>query len=176
MSRYASQINTCLHKLQKGDKTQFDVLYDKTANHLRAVANKYAYSADDVDDILEDAYIRAYKSIATFDPRQDGYNWLCKIVQNVAYTYNEELIKNQTRQIPLDYAQPLAHDRLYDSVLTRVDLMRAMENEDETAKKILYLRFFENATEAEIAQAVELSTSGVHKKIQKILEKIEKFL
>ena len=77
MSRYAKEVNACLSEIQKGNRAQFAVLFDLTANHLRVIAKKYLFNKSDCDDVVSDAYLKVYQYINTFDNNQDGYNWLC---------------------------------------------------------------------------------------------------
>ncbi len=177
MSRYKSKVNRYLLQLQRGDKKKFDVLYNVTANHLGVVAKRYVYNEADVDDVLIDAYMRIYNSISAFDAHKDGYNWMCKIVQNAAFTANAALRKKQAHETFLaDTANVLYDDdQRLDAVLQGMCFSQAMRETDKTDKQIFYLRFYENASEREIAQQVDMSAANVHKRLKKIEKVIKIF-
>ncbi len=84
------KVNKLLNRIKTGQKDAFEELYNCTYNHLKVVALNYLADSSDLDDVLNDSYLKAYKYCSSVDMSKDGYNWLCKIVQNTAYDYNKQ--------------------------------------------------------------------------------------
>ena len=72
-------------KSQQGDKRAFDMLVMRYQNRLSALINRYCQrSALDMEDIVQEAFIKAYRGIGNFRGDSAFYTWLCRIGINVA--------------------------------------------------------------------------------------------
>ena len=94
MSILRKDVNKVLIKIKQGDEESKNVLFEKTYNHLKSIAYPYVRNKADVEDVLIEAYLRIYQYVATFDPNKDGYNWMCKIVQNVARDWDKNFFQS----------------------------------------------------------------------------------
>ena len=94
MSILRKDVNKVLIKIKKGDEESKNVLFEKTYNHLKSIAYPYVCNKADVEDVLIEAYLRIFQYVATFDSNKDGYNWMCKIVQNVARDWDKNFFQN----------------------------------------------------------------------------------
>jgi RNA polymerase sigma-70 factor (ECF subfamily) len=66
-----------------GDRLAFEGLLRHYDSRLRAFA--YRLVGDEVDDVLQEAYVRAYRSLHTFEERGLGISpWMHRIVYNAA--------------------------------------------------------------------------------------------
>lgn len=176
MSKLQTDVNIILSKLKSGDQSMFQVLYDKTYEQLKVLSLKYAIDKNDIEDILIEAFFRVFKYIKTIDFSKDGYNWLCKIVQNVAYDFNSRF--NYTLSLETSY--PLDDNTLirlfgnFEEQLLNIDMIKQeLEKLSEYDKKLLKLKFWNDMTYSQIAIIVNSKRSTVHKKISDIIEKIK---
>ena len=173
MSRYAKEVNRYLSKIKHGDTAQLKALFDLTANHLRIVAKVYLFNKSYADDVLIDVYQKAIRYIDSFDEKQDGYNWLCKITQRIAYTYNDKnnifdsSISLEETQLSIDPLTPIND---------KIDLYAALNNLDEESKKIIIMYYFLGYTLEQIGQEFGTGKATIYKKIQKILKRLKNFL
>ena len=71
-------------KSQQGDKRAFDMLVMRYQNRLSALINRYCKSSLHTEDIVQEAFIKAYKGITNFRGDSAFYTWLCRIGINVA--------------------------------------------------------------------------------------------
>lgn len=169
MSKYRNEINSILRDLQRGEIDKQQLLYDKTVNFLKIIALKYAADKNDYEDILIEAYLRIFRYIESFDSSKDGYNWLCRIVQNVAKDFNGKVILS----LPLEevtFTDILGAD--LDSVIERDDLIAKVCKLTKSEQNLIYLRFYEDLTYTEIARLLHSKKSTVHKQINIILKKL----
>lgn len=172
MSKYSKEVNKCLLKIQNNDLSQFEKLVDITFNHLLAVAKLYLVNKDFAEDVVYETYIKALTYIESFDRKQDGYNWLLKITQNVAKTYS---LKNQKAQDAEQELLTSAPNQTYDLDTDNVDFFLGIGELDETDKQIAYRRFFLDETQEAIGNALNLSKTAVCQRIKKICKTFEKF-
>ena len=170
MSRFRNIINKFLYSLQSGDKSKQRELYDYTYNNLKIIALKYAIDKNDYEDILVEAYIRAFKYVDTADLNKDGYNWLCKIVQNVAYDFNKKIEPT----VPLD---EISFTKIFgdeiDKIISKDDVLKQVCQLSEYEQRLIHLKFYEDMSYAEIAKILNSKKSTVHKQTLSVLNKIK---
>lgn len=170
MSVFKNDVNRILLRIQQGDERGKELLFERTYNHLKGIAYRYLRDKNDVEDTLSNAYLKAFSSIRTFDKTKDGYNWLCKIVQNEAYDFN----KKGLDYLPIEenfYAEATGID---EALATSDELWRWLKNYGELDRRLVYLKFWEEYSYAEIANMLGMKKSNVHKRVSKIVAEILK--
>lgn len=167
MSSLGQKVNYIIAKIKRGDKLAYNSLYDLTYQHLKIVAYNYLFDKTKLDDVLNESYFRVFKYIKTCNRKKDGYNWMCKIVQNVAYDFN----KQYSVYISID---KLECDRFFtdmDEKLIETNmLMSEIRNFSNTDQKILLLRFWWDLPIRDIADKLCMKKSTVHNRIKVLLK------
>lgn len=169
MYSFYKQINSILRALKNGDKRYEKILYETTYNHLVGIAKKYAIDKNDCEDIVTEAFYKAFKYINSYDLKRDGYNWLCKIVQNVAYNYNKDIEPAVSLESLVYIPVAFLNDNLDDACMLDKELNKLSRYE----KQLIYLRFWEGLSYGEIANKLNRNKSTVHKQVQKIIDVIK---
>lgn len=169
MSILRKDVNKVLIKIKKGDEESKNVLFEMTYNHLKSIAYPYVRNKADVEDVLIEAYLRIFQYVATFDSNKDGYNWMCKIVQNVARDWDKSFFKGVSLE---DAEQNGPVIEMEETIAMQDEVQRLLQPYSERDRKMMYLRFWENRTIEEIAKSLGMGKSNVHKRISKILEEI----
>ena len=169
MSILRAEVNKILIKIQKGEEESKNVLFEKTYNHLKTIAYPYVRNKDDVEDVLVEAYLRIYQYVCSFDPKKDGYNWMCKIVQNAA----RDLDKGFSQSVPIEDVEGKAQViEMEELIAVKDEVERMLQPYPERDRKMMYFRFWEDRTIEEIAEALGMKKSNVHKRISKIVKEI----
>lgn len=171
MSRFCAEINSILKNLQAGKIEYLKKLFDATYFHLKQVALRYAVDKNDYQDILQETYLKVLRYINTFDTTQDGYNWLCKIVQNVAYEFNRKVDPSDFDERKIN--QSVLYGTQNEDIITRSALRDAISKLPEEDRQLLYLRFWEDMSYSEIAIATQATKSTVCKKLKILLKKLK---
>ena len=75
-----------IRDIMKGNRMAMQELYNLTVRNMNAVCSRYVVDPDDVKDVLQESYLKAFSRIKTFMPRDDGslVAWLRRIVVNEA--------------------------------------------------------------------------------------------
>lgn len=171
MSFLRDQINKLLLQIKMGDEDSKNHLFEFTYNHLIIVARKYLNDKNNLEDVVANAYLRAFEYVASFNPEKDGYNWLCKIVQNLCFDYN----KQECKWISIDCAFGIATDIDIENQLEQKDtIAKYLAGYTELDRQFIYLRFWEDRSFSEIAHLTGAKKSYVHKRVSKILKEILK--
>lgn len=169
MSKLRKRTNEILRAIKQGDASGSKELFESTYGWLYIVACKYVYDKNDVEDVLTEAYLKAFRYAHNFDESKDGYNWLCKIVENCA----REINKKYVGSFPLDETLPSEDFSELDEKLAEKDeLFRILKDLPKEEQRLIYLKFWKDMSYSEIAAAVGGKKSAVHKRVNKILKEI----
>jgi RNA polymerase sigma-70 factor, ECF subfamily len=74
-------------KVQKGDSRAFDLLVLKYQHRIFGLIGRYVRDADEVQDVAQEAFIKAYKALPGFRGESAFYTWLYRIAINTAKNY-----------------------------------------------------------------------------------------
>jgi RNA polymerase sigma-70 factor, ECF subfamily len=69
---------------QSGDARAFEALVVKYQRRIARHVARYVRRASDVEDVVQDTFIRAYRGLASFRGDSAFYSWLYRIATNVA--------------------------------------------------------------------------------------------
>src|SRR5208282_6921717 len=88
-----------VQKAQHGDKDAFEVLVAKHQGRVFAVAGGILRNREDVEDIAQQVFLKAYFSLKRFDQRAAFSTWLYKITVNECW---DLLRKRKVRPLVLE--------------------------------------------------------------------------
>src|SRR5512145_2296427 len=71
-------------RLQRGDQAAFETLVRTHGGRLLSVARRFLGSNEDAEDAVQETFIRAFRSIHTFEERAQLHTWLHRIVVNTS--------------------------------------------------------------------------------------------
>jgi len=97
--------NTDAHlaiQFQNGDRKAFTMLVARYEKPIFNTAFRMVKNFDDAADITQNAFVKAYEKIDTFNPSYKFFNWLYKIAVNE--TLN--LINRRKRRLDFEYDPP----------------------------------------------------------------------
>ncbi len=74
-------------RVQKGDSRAFDLLVLKYQHRIFALISRYVRDAHEVQDVSQEAFIKAYRALPGFRGESAFYTWLYRIAINTAKNY-----------------------------------------------------------------------------------------
>lgn len=85
-----------VERVQSGDKQAFDLLVVKYQRKLARLVSQFVRDSAAVEDVTQEAFIKAYKALPTFRGESAFYTWLYRIGINTAKNY----LVSQGRRAP----------------------------------------------------------------------------
>ncbi len=76
-----------VERVQQGDKQAFNLLVVKYQHKVAQLVSRYVRHSGDVADVTQEAFIKAYRSMANFRGDSAFYTWLYRIAVNTAKNY-----------------------------------------------------------------------------------------
>lgn len=126
-----------VEKALKGDTIGFDFLYNSTKNNKYYLALKYVKNEEAAKDVLQDAYIRAWKNLDKLKEPEKFDSWLAQIVVNTAK--NELEKRNHT---PLDLRADSGEDEddteIFDRAVSSWDNVPELEYTREETRQLVH--------------------------------------
>lgn len=171
-------------RVQKGDKRAFDLLVLKYQYKVHAIVGRFIRDADEVADVTQEAFIKAYRALPRFRGDSQFYTWLYRIAVNTAKNY---LVARSRRppssDVDLADAEYYAgSDRLKDigspeNQLFREELEgvinRAVEDLPEDLRTAVTLREYEGLSYEDIAAVMDCPVGTVRSRIFRARESID---
>src|SRR5216110_3219250 len=76
-----------VERAQKGDKRAFELLVLKYQRKLARLLSRLVRDAGEVEDVTQEAFIKAYRALPSFRGESAFYTWLYRIAINTAKNY-----------------------------------------------------------------------------------------
>ena len=74
-------------RVQQGDKKAFDLLVLKYQHKVAAIISRFVKDHDEVNDVAQETFIKAYRALANFRGDSAFYTWIYRIAVNTAKNY-----------------------------------------------------------------------------------------
>jgi len=170
-------------RAQEGDKHAFDLLVSKYQRKLMRLLGRFIRDSSEVEDIAQEAFIKAYRALPSFRGDSAFYTWLYRIGVNTAKNY---LAGAGRRGVATgsgaDRGEDFEEEELTgdistpESVLMSKEVARtvneAMEQLPEELRNAIALREIEGLSYEEIATAMNCPIGTVRSRIFRAREAI----
>jgi len=176
-----------VRRVQAGDQTAFNLLVLKYQHRVLKLVGRFVNDAAEAEDVAQEAFIKAYRALASFRGDSAFYTWLYRIAINTA---KNALVSQRRRPVDfdLDLQDPEQYDRharlkesdtpegvlLTEEIRTVVE--EAMEQLPEDLRTAIVLRELEGLSYEEIAEAMDCPVGTVRSRIFRAREAIDKRL
>jgi RNA polymerase sigma factor (sigma-70 family) len=151
--------------------TNFEELYPRLSDSVtRFIAKRSGATPEIVEEIASQTMVSAWKGWHTFKHKSSYLTWVCRIALNkLADYYRSQFNRQSTFIAPFiesliepelpNFEEKIALDELKVSVSRWLTLL-SPEN-----RRLLQLKYWEEATNAQIAQVLGVSTKAVENKL-----------
>ena len=154
-----------IRDIMKGNRVAMQELYSLTVRNMNAVCSRYVVDPDDVKDVLQESYLKAFSRIETFMPRDDGslVAWLRRIVVNESLQLlRRKKLLNQLVSIDkveeeLEYVAYETELTDYASTIDIADLMKLVQQLPAGYRTIFNLFAIEKLSHSQIASLLGIS-------------------
>ncbi len=151
-----------------GDVDKFGVLMERYQAKLFRYGKKFLVDNDNIEDVVQDVFIKTYKNIKSFDTTQRFSPWIYRIAHN---TYINAIKKNSLNPLHLfDFDTLLSHTVIEDPIVKEREQLeikkiidKGLSNIEDKFREILVLYYIEEFSYKEIADIlrIPISTVGV---------------
>jgi RNA polymerase sigma-70 factor (ECF subfamily) len=161
-----------VRRAQGEDKEAFEELVRRHQHRVFAVAGGILRRREDVEDIAQQVFVKAYFSLKKFDQRAAFSTWLYKITVNECWdllrkkkvrplVYESDLSEEQAKQVITSGEKKNPGPDISEKIEAREHVERLLEGLDERDRLMLILKEVEGYSIEEIAEALNLNGNTV---------------
>ena len=154
----------------QGDLAAFGLLYDRYYRLAVGIAHSRLSDRHLAEDAAQEAFVVAYRTLATLKDRKRFPQWLGTICRRTASRLALARTGSQSLPENLEPASDATRARL------RLDVREALEHLDELSREMVLLHYFSGLTYEEISRVQELSPQAIHGRLQRARRKLGKVL
>lgn len=176
-----------VERVQNGDSRAFDLLVLKYQNRISKLIARFVRNPADVQDVAQEAFIKAYRALPNFRGESAFYTWLYRIAINTAKNHLvalgrktpsyavdvQEVEKYDSSEWLKEYATP-ERELLADEI--QVTVNTALEGLPPDLREAITLREIEGLSYEDIAQVMDCPIGTVRSRIFRAREAIDEKL
>jgi len=171
-------------RVQKGDKRAFDLLVLKYQQKVHSIVGRFVRDTDEVADVVQESFIKAYRAIPNFRGDSQFYTWLYRIAVNTAKNY----LVSRSRRPPAsdvdvadaeyysgsDYLKDLGtpENNLFRDELEAV-IVKAIADLPEDLRTAVTLREYEGLSYEGISEIMDCPVGTIRSRIFRAREAID---
>jgi RNA polymerase sigma-70 factor (ECF subfamily) len=98
LNEHAETDEVLMARLVDGDLAAFDALYERHASRLRVFIARFIGDRDAADDLLQEVFLKVYRSPKSFDPKAKFLTWVYAVTRNACIDW---LRRKKIRFVPI---------------------------------------------------------------------------
>jgi RNA polymerase sigma-70 factor (ECF subfamily) len=179
-----------VRQLQAGDDEAFERLVRTFGGRMLVVARRYVSNDEDAKDVVQTAYLSAFRALNQFQGVCQLSTWLHRIVVNTALMRLRSRRRKPEESIEVllpafqtdghhveqfsDWCAPA--DQLLERKQTRATVRACIQQLPETYREVLILRDMEELSTQEAADALSMTTTAVKVRLHRARQALSTLL
>lgn len=166
-----------VHAAKRGDVGAFEQLVKRYDRNVFRIAQHITQNREDAEDVVQDAFLKAYENLERFQENSKFYTWLVRIAVNeslmklrkrrTAKTVSlDEDVQTEEDSVPREVADWAPNpEQLYDQAELKDILARTVQGLPASFRTVFVLRDVEGLSTEETAEALDLSVPAVKSRL-----------
>ena len=173
-----------VERAQRGDKRAFELLVEKYQRKLARLLSRLVRDPGEVEDVTQEAFVKAYRALPSFRGDSAFYTWLYRIGINTAKNYLVAMKRRAPTSTEIDAEEAEGYESgeqlrdintpesllLTKEIATTVNA--AIESLPEELRSAIQLRELEGMSYEEIAKLMDCPIGTVRSRIFRAREAI----
>jgi RNA polymerase sigma-70 factor (ECF subfamily) len=173
----ASEEQLLVQAAKAGDDSAYEQLVQRYERNVFRIAQHITQNREDAEDVVQDAFLKAYENLNQFQGNSKFYTWLVRIAVNEALmklrrrrpermVSLDEEIKTEEDSMPREVADWSPNpEQLYNQSELREILTRTIQGLPPSFRTVFVLRDVEGLSTEETAEALDLSIPAVKSRL-----------
>ena len=174
-------------RVKAGDHDAFRHLVERHSRSVFRLAYRLTGHEQDAEDVVQEAFLKAFREIRRFEARSSFATWLYRITVNCSHDLLRQRPRAGSRpslddpglRVAADLADPsAAADPLRGLASRRIDerVRRAMSELSDQERSAFVMRHFEGLSIEEIGRVLDLKASAAKHSIFRAVHKLRRAL
>lgn len=164
-------------EIQKGNSDSFGVLMARYEPKLKRYGRKFLSRDEDIQDLVQDVFIKTYQNIQSFDAKRSFSPWIYRIAHN---TFVNELRRTHKLLGRLDadaifptLAAKETADKFSFEEADKEMIENLLDRLSPKYREVVVLHYYEDLSYKEISEVLKLSVSTVGVRMTRARQKIK---
>ena len=180
-------VNKRIKQVLKGDQNAFADIVSLYQHKLYQVCYRMLGNKQESEDIAQEAFVRAYMNLHTFDQKRKFSTWLYRIATNLCidrirkkkpdYYLDAEVTGTEGLDL---YSQIASEDQLPEEILEQMELQDRIQYEigrlPDKYRTVVVLKYIEELSLQEISEILDMPLGTVKTRIHRGREALRKQL
>jgi RNA polymerase sigma-70 factor, ECF subfamily len=151
----------CVRRAQAGDVDAFEILYRKHAGKVYALCLRLMGDRSAASELMQDVFIRAWRSLSTFRGDSAFSSWLHRLAVNTMLENVRSDSRRETRVLAMDDTSRLPGAARSSGIELKMDMDEAIASLPRGARLAFVLHDVEGYQHQEIARQLSVSVGTV---------------
>ena len=169
-----------ISRARAGDSEAFRVIVERHSRSVFRLAFRMTGSEQDAEDVVQEAFLKAFRRLQSFEARANFSTWLYRITVNCALDLMRKRRRHEEHNETHDFegvvqdqsGKSAPADAMLFSVEVQKRVREAMETLSPMERSAFVLRHYEGMSIEEIGQALGLRTSAAKHSIFRAVKKM----
>jgi RNA polymerase sigma factor (sigma-70 family) len=167
--------------MREGKKDDFEYIYNAFLPYAYFIVKNTYADKSEADDIVQEAFISAYKNIANLNNPASFASWFGKILNGAitsAYRKKKNVLSDNDESVneAFDMKDDFMPEKNYESKESRRKVLDAVKRLPNSQRRVIIAFYFQDLKINEIAESLELSEGAIKNALYKARANLEKQL
>lgn len=179
MSVHSDQEILNLFRIPEHRESAFTQLINKYQEKLYWHIRRLVVSHEDAHDLLQNVWIRVWKSLDRFREDSQLYTWLYRIASNECLNFLEQKKKKSTASLDEEVgglSEKIRAEEHFDAARLEWKLQVAIQHLPEKQRVVFMLRYYEEMPYQEMSRVLDTSEGALKASYHHAAKKIEEFI
>jgi RNA polymerase sigma-70 factor (ECF subfamily) len=159
-------------RILDGHAEDFGYFLERYGEEVFAIVSRLVPQQEDAEELVQDAFVRAFNRLETFGARSSFSTWICRIAYTTAVSW---LRKQRIKYLSIDDQPQLSNtevDEALDDESHIDELRRAIAQLKPDEQTLLQLYYFDNRPLADIAYILDVEAGAIATRLHRIRRKL----
>jgi RNA polymerase sigma-70 factor (ECF subfamily) len=166
-----------VRRVLDGDGAAFRVLVDRHYDRCARYARHMLGNREDAEEAVQDAFVRAYRSLRRYEDRQRFAGWLMRIVVNRCRTTGAQRQRRERTFVRGSTAvDEVAEEHPAERTAWREEIERALSRLDPEQREAFLLKHVEELSYEEMAEITGAGISALKMRVKRACDRLRQLL
>jgi RNA polymerase sigma-70 factor (ECF subfamily) len=151
------------------DSGSFEVFVREHQRMVFAIARQYVKEDNAAEDVMQEAFIRAYRGLDGLREKAHVKTWLYSLTRNAAIdwlrSHKRKFVSLEDSELDVEQPAPVRDDAKADALET---VMKVLEGLRADYREIVLMRYIEKLSYQQIAEALGMTVGAVGEKLHRV--------
>lgn len=157
----------------------FELLVDSYQKRLYWHIRRIVISHDDTDDILQETFIKIFRSIENFRSESSLFSWIYRIATNQALDFLKKRAAERScsiEDLQYDRSSHLEADVYFEGDEIQLKFQKAIATLPEKQQLVFNMKYFQEMKYEEISEILDTSVGALKASYHHAVQKIKNYL